>query len=57
MQLSQMQHIYLMSDSWELQIRQILDLKVSWFKNFEFKECEINFDKDSIQKLISQIQK
>ena len=24
---------------------------------FEFKECEINFDKDSIQKLISQIQK
>ena len=24
---------------------------------FEFKECEINFDKDSIQKLLSQIQK
>ena len=23
---------------------------------FEFKECEINFDKDSIQKLIAQIQ-
>ena len=24
---------------------------------FEFKECEMNFDKESIQKLLSQIQK
>jgi hypothetical protein len=41
MQSSQMQQIYLMSDNWDLQIRQILDLKVSGFKNLEVKEFSL----------------